>query len=61
MNTDFILLKAQFDALRSYFTSLLPTIFEHDKEKEDKVWLAKFLLWKNERDFLAPFDSTDCI
>lgn len=49
-----ILLKAQFQALRDYFTSLLPTIFEHDKEKDDKVWLAKYLLWKFERELLAP-------
>ena len=57
MDTDMILLKAQFEAFRNYFTSLLPTIFEHDKEKDDKVWLAKYLLWKFERDLLAPFDT----
>ena len=51
-----ILLKAQFEAFRNYFTSLLPTIFEHDKEKDDKVWLAKYLLWEFERELLAPFD-----
>lgn len=56
MNEDFIILKAQFHALRNYFTSLLPTIFQHDKEKDSKVWLAKYLLWKFERDNLAPYD-----
>lgn len=57
MNEDFIILKAQFNAMRNYFTSLLPTIFQHDKEKDSKVWLAKYLLWKFERDNLAPYDS----
>ncbi|MBR1652999.1 MAG: hypothetical protein IJ692_06385 [Alloprevotella sp.] len=56
MNEDFIILKAQFHALRNYFTSLLPTIFRHDKEMDSKVWLAKYLLWKFERDNLAPYD-----
>lgn len=59
MDTDMILLKAQFQALRDYFTSLLPTIFEHDKEKDDKVWLAKYLLWKFERELLAPFENKE--
>ena len=57
MKEDFIILKAQFEAMRNYFTSLLPTIFQHDKEKDSKVWLAKYLLWKFERDNLAPYDS----
>lgn len=59
MDTEMILLKAQFEALRDYFTSLLSTIFEHDKECQDKVWLAKYLLWQFERNNLAPFDYTD--
>lgn len=59
MDTDMILLKAQFQALRDYFTSLLPTIFEHDKEKDDKVWLAKYLLWKFERELLSPFENKE--
>jgi len=37
MKEDFIILKAQFEAMRNYFTSLLPTIFQHDKEKDSKV------------------------
>lgn len=61
MNTDFILLKAQFEALRNYFTSLLPYIFEQDPSRDDKVWLAKYLLWQFERDNLAPFDYTDSL
>lgn len=59
MNEDFIILKAQFEAMRNYFTSLLPTIFQHDKEKDSKVWLAKYLLWKFELENLAPYDSED--
>lgn len=57
METDFIIMKAQFGALRNYFTSLLPVVFEHDKEKADKVWLAKYLLWSFERENLAPYSS----
>lgn len=56
MNEDFIILKAQFNALRNYFASLLPSIFQNDKEKDSKVWLAKYILWKYERDLLAPYD-----
>lgn len=56
MKTDFIILKAQVEAMRNYFTSLLPTIFQHDQEKDSKVWLAKYLLWNAERDILAPYD-----
>lgn len=59
MDTDFIMLQARFDALRTYFLSLLPTIFEHDSEKDSKVWLAKYLLWQNEREFLSPFSFAD--
>ena len=58
MKTDFIILKAQVEAMRNYFTSLLPTIFQHDQEKDSKVWLAKYLLWKAERELLAPYDLT---
>jgi len=58
MKEDFIILKAQFEAMRNYFTSLLQTIFQHDKEMDSKVWLAKYLLWKFERDNLAPYDLT---
>ncbi len=56
MDNDFIILKAQFHALRNYFTSLLPTIFKDDPYRDNKVWLAKYLLWKFERDNLAPYD-----
>lgn len=59
MNPDIIISKAQFEALRNYFTSLLPTIFQHDEEKDGKVWLAKYIIWKFERDFLAPYDSSE--
>ena len=57
MDEDIIMLKAQLSALRNYFTSLLPTIFQHDKEKDSKVWLSKFLLWKFERDNLASYEA----
>lgn len=59
MNTDFILLKAQHDALRTYFQSLLPVIFKNDplqKLDGSKTWLAKYLLWRFERENLSPFD-----
>lgn len=57
MDTELVILKAQFEALRNYFTSLLPTIFSHDKEQSDKVWLAKFCLWRFERENLVPYSS----
>lgn len=55
MNTDLIMLKAQVEAMRNYFTSLLPTLFKGDK---DKVWLAKYLMWEFERANLEPFSCT---
>lgn len=59
MDNELIIIKAQFNALRNYFTSLLPTIFQHEKEKDSKVWLAKYLLWKFELENLAQYDSED--
>lgn len=56
MNTEIILLNAQVQAMRSYFTSLLPVLL---KGKKSKVWLAKYLMWQFEREFLAPFSYTD--
>lgn len=56
MNTEMILLKAQVQAMRNYFTSLLPLIH---KGNESMVWLAKYLMWQFERDVLAPFSYTD--
>lgn len=50
---DYILLKAQNDALRTYFLSLLKHIMGGDS---DKVWLAKYLLWRFERENLSPSD-----
>ena len=44
MNLEVILLKAQLEALRNYYVSSLVTLFSHDEEKNDKVWLAKFFL-----------------
>lgn len=61
MNIEFEMLKAQHEALRTYFTSLLPYIFRsHPEEKRDgsKTWLAKYLLWCFERENLAPLDYT---
>lgn len=57
MKEDFIILKAQFEAMRNYFTSVLPAIYQHDNEKDGKVWLAKYILWKFERENLSPYDS----
>lgn len=59
MDNKLIIIKAQFNALRNYFTSLLPTIFQNDREKDSKVWLAKYLLWKFELESLAQYDSED--
>lgn len=59
MDIDMILLEAKFEALRTYFTSLLPAIFKDDPRKDDKVWLAKYLMWEFERANLLPFDYTD--
>ncbi len=61
MDTELIMLKAQVEALRNYFTSLLPTIFQNDREKDSKVWLAKFLLWNFERQNLSPYDFSDTL
>jgi hypothetical protein len=52
---DFLLLKSQHEALRTYFCSLLKTIMNGDV---DRVWLAKFLLWRIERENLAPLSCT---
>ena len=57
MNLEVILLKAQLEALRNYYVSSLVTLFSHDEEKNDKVWLAKFFLWRFERDNLSSLDS----
>lgn len=56
MNTEIILLNAQVQAMRSYFTSLLPLIHKGNKSM---IWLAKYLMWQFERDVLAPFSYTD--
>ncbi len=56
---DQILLNAKVDAMRTYFISLLPTIYQHDKEKDSKVWLEKYTLWQFERESLAPYEITE--
>ena len=61
MDTEIIMLKAQVEALRNYLTSLLPTIFQNDKEKDSKVWLAKYLLWDLERQNLSPYEVSDTL
>ena len=64
MNIELELLKAQNDALRTYFLSLLPYIFRtHPQEKKDgsKTWLAKYLLWCFERENLSPLDYTQSL
>ena len=64
MNIEHEMLKAQHEALRSYFFSLLPYIYRtHPDEKKDgsKTWLAKYLLWRFERENLSPLDYTDSL
>lgn len=58
---DQILLNAKVNAMRTYFVSLLPVIYQGDKEKDSKVWLAKYLLWQFERESLAPYDYTNTL
>lgn len=57
MDTDLIIMKAQFGALRNLLLSILPTFFEHDKNAAEKTWLAKFCLWRFERENLVPYSS----
>lgn len=54
MNTDLRLLKAQHEALRNFFLSMLSTVYQGDT---DRVWMAKFCIWRFERDNLAPYSS----
>lgn len=64
MNIEFEMLKAQHEALRSYFFSLLPYIYRtHPDEKRDgsKTWLAKYFLWRFERENLSPLDYTQSL
>lgn len=64
MNIEFEMLKAQHKALRNYFISLLPYIFRtHPDEKlgGSKTWLAKYFLWRFERENLAPLDYTQSL
>lgn len=49
MNADYILLKAQNDAFRTYFMSLLKYLF---KGSETDMWFAKYLIWQFERENL---------
>ena len=59
MNIDMILLEAKLEAFRTYFTSMLSVLFKDDPQKDDRVWLAKYLMWEFERANLSPFDYTD--
>lgn len=52
MNSDLLILQAQFKALRNLFQGILPSIYKDS----DQVWLNKYLLWQFERDFLL----SDC-
>ncbi len=49
MDADYILLKAQHDAFRVYFMSLLKHIFRGD---EAEIWFAKYCLWQFEHENL---------
>lgn len=55
MNTDFILLKAQFNAFRNLFVGLLPRI---DKGDTNTVWFHKYRLWEFERELLFSYDRS---
>ena len=52
MNTDFILLKAQFNALRNLYMARL------SNRGKDIAWLDKYILWKYEREILLSEDNT---
>ncbi len=54
MDKDFILLKAQNDALRHLFMSLFKTFFKNDT---DRIWLSKYSLWLFERNNLPTFTA----
>lgn len=49
MNIDYLMLKAQSDAVRTYFISLFKRIMDNDT---DMAWLARYLLWRFERENL---------
>lgn len=55
MDIELILLKAQCDAFRTYFISLLKHLMDNDPHK---TWLAKYLLWNFERGNLSALDCT---
>ncbi len=64
MNIEFEMLKAQHEALRDSFVSLLPYVFRtHRDEKRDgsMTWLAKYYLWRSERGSLSPLDYTQSL
>ena len=61
MDIDLELLKAQHEALRTYFFSLLPTIFGKGRQKkidDSMTWLAKYFIWCFERENLSPLSYT---
>ena len=56
MNEDFIIFKAQFDAMRTMFlANVIPDMAKGSEGNPDtdKVWLYKFLLWEFERENLS--------
>ena len=59
-NIDFELLKAQHEALRIHYLSLLTTILGQDEQEKidgSKTWLSKYLLWCYERENLSPLEN----
>lgn len=61
MDIKFEMLKAQHEALRTYFLSQLSYFYRTDpleKKGGSRTWLAKYLLWCFERENLAPLDYT---
>lgn len=53
MNADFLILKAQFNALRNHYMSHLG-----NNPDKDIVWRDKYLLWLFERELLSSCDNT---
>ena len=53
MNIDFLMLKAQFNALRNFYMGHLGS-----NPDKDIAWRDKYLLWEFERDLLSSCDNT---
>lgn len=54
-NLEIIMLKARLEALHSQFTSMLPVVYDHCEDAKDRTWLAKYCLYRNEREILDAY------